>query len=76
MLRAAARLDEAKQRAAEPDAAVLTGGPGSWKICRAKAADGQRGEDTICKVPEGEFTFLAYSFGRMYSAKTGKAYLG
>ncbi len=30
----------------------------------------------ICKVPEGEFTFLGYSFGRMYSAKTGKAYLG
>jgi RNA-directed DNA polymerase len=29
----------------------------------------------ICKVPEGEFTFLGYSFGRMYSAKTGKAYL-
>jgi len=28
------------------------------------------------KVPEGEFTFLGYSFGRMYSAKTGKAYLG
>src|SRR6202040_3361154 len=30
----------------------------------------------ICKVPEGEFTFLGYSFGRMYSARTGKAYLG
>ena len=30
----------------------------------------------ICKVPEGEFDFLGYSFGRMYSAKTGKAYLG
>jgi RNA-directed DNA polymerase len=29
----------------------------------------------ICKVPEGEFNFLGYSFGRMYSAKTGKAYL-
>jgi hypothetical protein len=26
-------------------------------------------------VPEGEFTFLGYSFGRMYSARTGKAYL-
>src|SRR6516162_2049716 len=30
----------------------------------------------ICKVPEGEFTFLGYSFGRMYSARTGRAYLG
>ena len=30
----------------------------------------------ICRVPEGEFNFLGYSFGRMYSAKTGKAYLG
>jgi hypothetical protein len=29
-----------------------------------------------CKVPEGEFTFLGYLFGRMHSAKTGKAYLG
>ena len=30
----------------------------------------------ICKGPEGEFNFLGYSFGRMYSARTGKAYLG
>src|SRR5260370_20974748 len=30
----------------------------------------------ICRVQEGEFNFLGYSFGRMYSAKTGKAYLG
>jgi group II intron reverse transcriptase/maturase len=30
----------------------------------------------ICRVPEGEFDFLGYTFGRMYSAKTGKAYLG
>ena len=25
----------------------------------------------ICKVPEGEFDFLGYTFGRMYSATTG-----
>ena len=30
----------------------------------------------ICTVPEGEFDFLGYTFGRMYSAKTGRAYLG
>jgi len=26
----------------------------------------------IGKVPEGEFDFLGYTFGRMYSEKTGK----
>jgi group II intron reverse transcriptase/maturase len=30
----------------------------------------------ICKIPEGEFDFLGYTFGRMYSAKTGQARLG
>jgi RNA-directed DNA polymerase len=30
----------------------------------------------ICRVPEGQFDFLGYTFGRMYSARTGKAYLG
>ena len=30
----------------------------------------------ICKVPEEEFDFLGYSFGRMYSARTGRARLG
>ena len=30
----------------------------------------------ICKVPEGEFDFLGYTFGRMYSTKTGQARLG
>jgi RNA-directed DNA polymerase len=30
----------------------------------------------ICKVPEGTFDFLGYTFGRMYSPKTGKARLG
>ena len=30
----------------------------------------------ICKVPEGEFDFLGYTFGRMYSARTGQARLG
>jgi RNA-directed DNA polymerase len=30
----------------------------------------------ICKIPEGEFDFLGYTFGRMYSARTGQARLG
>lgn len=30
----------------------------------------------ICKVPEGEFDFLGYTFGRMYSAVTGRARMG
>jgi len=30
----------------------------------------------ICRVPEGEFDFLGHTFGRMYTARTGKAYLG
>ena len=29
----------------------------------------------ICKVPEGEFDFLGYTFGRRYSPKTGRAYI-
>ena len=29
----------------------------------------------ICKLPEGEFDFLGYTFGRMYSPRTGKARL-
>jgi group II intron reverse transcriptase/maturase len=30
----------------------------------------------ICKVPDETFDFLGYTFGRLYSTKTGKAYLG
>ena len=30
----------------------------------------------ICRVPNGEFDFLGYTFGRMYSPETGKARLG
>jgi group II intron reverse transcriptase/maturase len=30
----------------------------------------------ICKIPEEEFDFLGYTFGRMYSARTGQARLG
>lgn len=29
----------------------------------------------ICKVPEGEFDFLGYTFGRRYSPKIGRAYI-
>lgn len=30
----------------------------------------------ICRVPQGEFDFLGYTFGRLYSRTTGKAYWG
>ncbi len=30
----------------------------------------------ICRVPEGEFDFLGYTFGRMYTPRTGDAYWG
>jgi len=30
----------------------------------------------ICKVPEGQFDFLGYTFGRVYSRTTGQARLG
>jgi len=30
----------------------------------------------ICRVPEESFDFLGYTFGRCYSPKTGRAYLG
>jgi len=30
----------------------------------------------LCRVPEQTFDFLGYTFGRCYSSKTGRAYLG
>lgn len=30
----------------------------------------------ICRIPEDKFDFLGYTFGRMYSTRSGKAYLG
>jgi hypothetical protein len=30
----------------------------------------------LCTVPQEYFDFLGYTFGRCYSAKTGRAYLG
>jgi group II intron reverse transcriptase/maturase len=30
----------------------------------------------ICRIPEGEFDFLGYTFGRMYRKQTGEAYIG
>jgi len=30
----------------------------------------------VCKIPEETFDFLGYTFGRLYSAKTGQARLG
>jgi RNA-directed DNA polymerase len=30
----------------------------------------------VCQLPEEKFDFLGYTFGRCYSSKTGRAYLG
>jgi RNA-directed DNA polymerase len=30
----------------------------------------------VCRVPQGRFDFLGYTFGRCYSQQTGRAYLG
>ena len=30
----------------------------------------------VCKLPEEKVDFLGYTFGRCYSPKTGRAYLG
>jgi len=30
----------------------------------------------ICRVPEGSFEFLGYTFGRLYARTTGKPYMG
>ena len=30
----------------------------------------------ICRVPEGHFEFLGYTFGRLYTRTTGKPYIG
>ena len=32
------------------------------------ATDGQRGEDSLCRVPREHFDFLGYTFGRYYSS--------
>jgi RNA-directed DNA polymerase len=30
----------------------------------------------VCKLPEDKFDFLGHTFGRCYSLKTGRAYIG
>jgi RNA-directed DNA polymerase len=30
----------------------------------------------VCRLPEDKFDFLGYTFGRCYSPKTGRAYIG
>jgi RNA-directed DNA polymerase len=34
------------------------------------------GKTRVCKLPEEKFDFLGYTFGRCYSPKTGRPYLG
>ena len=37
---------------------------------------GNEEKTRICKVPESEFDFLGYTFGRMYKRTTGQVYVG
>ncbi len=30
----------------------------------------------LCQIPQERFDFLGYTFGRCYSQKTGRAYIG
>jgi hypothetical protein len=30
----------------------------------------------VCRIPEGKFDFLGYTFGRCYSPETGRSYIG
>jgi hypothetical protein len=46
-----------------------TGCANSWALKLTVNAEKTR----ICKVPEGEFDFLGFTFGRMYSPRTGQA---
>ena len=38
-----------------------------------KSYNVQQIDQRICTAPEGEFDFLGYTFGRMFSARTGQA---
>src|SRR5882672_3769785 len=44
-------------------------------MCKLKLTVNEE-KTRICTVPDGEFDFLGYTFGRMYSPTTGKARLG
>ena len=44
-------------------------------MTRLKLAVNER-KTHICRMPEQYFDFLGYTFGRCYSTKTGRAYLG
>jgi group II intron reverse transcriptase/maturase len=44
-------------------------------MCRLKLTVNET-KTHVCRVPEESFDFLGYTFGRCYSPRTGRAYLG
>src|SRR5450755_4815541 len=46
-----------------------------WMMRRLKLTVNEA-KTRVCQLPHDRFDFLGYTFGRCYSAKTGRAYLG
>ena len=55
---------------AEQARAVMTGMMSKLKLTVNQV------KTQVCQLPEGTFDFLGYTFGRCYSPKTGRAYIG
>ena len=49
---------------------------GDQATCAGDSAHNSGTKTRVCKLPEEKFDFLGYTFGRCYSPKTGRAYLG
>jgi RNA-directed DNA polymerase len=50
--------------------------PDASRVSRTRLVEEHADSDTrICRVPEGEFDFLGFTFGQMFSRMTGQARL-
>ena len=46
------------------------------ELMRKLKLEANEDKTRLCRVPDAMFDFLGYSFGRLYSPRTGKAYIG